>query len=227
MLRVFELTRELVDIESITRGEGRVGGRVGALLEELARRYDGEVVRMEVEPGRFNVFARFGTPAVTLSTHLDTVPPFVPSREDHECIWGRGSCDAKGILASMICAAGDLLAEGVRGFGLLFVAGEERNSDGAYHAARHPQGSRFLINGEPTGNRLALGSKGALRYEVRARGRMARSDVPGAGRVRNREAARRAGTGAQDPAAARRAAGAVHAEHRADRGRAGAERDSR
>ena len=178
MLRVCELTRELVDIESVTGGEGRVGERVGALLEELARRHDGEVVRMEVEPGRSNVFARFGTPEVTLSTHLDTVPPFIPSREDDECIWGRGSCDAKGILASMICAAGDLLAEGARGFGLLFVVGEERDSAGAYHAARHPQGSKFLINGEPTGNRLALASKGALRYEVRARGRMAHSAHP-------------------------------------------------
>jgi acetylornithine deacetylase len=178
MPRVFELTRELVDIESITGDEGRVGERVGVLLEELARRHDGAVERMEVEPGRFNVFARFGTPLVTLSTHLDTVPPFAPSHEDGEFIWGRGSCDAKGILASMICAAEDLLAEGARDFGLLFVVGEERNSAGAYHAARHPRSSKFLIDGEPTENKLALGSKGALRYEVRARGRMAHSAYP-------------------------------------------------
>jgi len=178
MPRVSELTRELVDIESISGNEGRLGEKVAGLLDELARRHGGEVVRMEVEPGRHNVFARFGAPVVTLSTHLDTVPPFVASREDEDWIWGRGSCDAKGILASMICAAEDLLAEGTRGFGLLFVVGEERNSAGACHAARHPQGSKFLINGEPTENRLALGSKGALRYEVHARGRMAHSAYP-------------------------------------------------
>lgn len=178
MPRVCELTRELVDIESITGNEGRLGERVAALLDGLAARHGGQVARMEVEPGRCNVFARFGTPVVTLSTHLDTVPPFVAAREDGEWIWGRGSCDAKGILASMICAAADLLAEGTRGFGLLFVVGEERDSAGARHAARHPHGSKFLINGEPTENRLALGSKGALRYEVRARGRMAHSAYP-------------------------------------------------
>ena len=127
---------------------------------------------------RRNVFARFGDPVVTLSTHMDTVPPFIPSREDDEFIWGRGACDTKGIIASMLIAAERLLEEGTRNFGLLFVVGEERNSAGAYHAAQNPRGSKYIINGEPTENQLALGSKGALRYEVMARGKMAHSAYP-------------------------------------------------
>jgi acetylornithine deacetylase len=178
MSRVFELTRRLIDIESITGNEKQVGDFVHELLSGIARTHGGAVERMEVEPGRDNIFAAFGTSTVTLSTHLDTVPPFFPSREDDDYIHGRGACDVKGIIASMICAAEDLLAEGTRNFGLLFVVGEERNSAGAYHAARHPRGSRFLINGEPTGNRLATGSKGALRYELKASGRMAHSAYP-------------------------------------------------
>jgi acetylornithine deacetylase len=133
---------------------------------------------MDVEPHRFNVLAHWGDPVVTFSTHLDTVPPFFPSREDDQYIWGRGSCDTKGIIASMIHAARDLVAEGIRGIALLFVVGEERNSAGAYTAAKQSRGSRFLINGEPTENKLALGSKGALRYEITAKGRMAHSAYP-------------------------------------------------
>jgi acetylornithine deacetylase len=133
---------------------------------------------MPVEPNRDNVFVCWGEPAVTLSTHTDTVPPFFPSNEDSEWIWGRGACDAKGIAAAMIAAAERLLAEGTRNFGLLFVVGEERNSAGAKAAAKTPRGSRFLINGEPTENRLALGCKGALRFEVTARGKLAHSAYP-------------------------------------------------
>jgi acetylornithine deacetylase len=177
-MEVFDLTRTLVDIESITGNEERVGGYVFNLLEDLARAHGGHAEKMEIEPRRFNVFARFGRPIVTLSTHLDTVPPFFPSRDDGEYIWGRGACDVKGIIAAMICAARGLLEDGVRDFGLLFVAGEERNSAGAYLAAKNPRGSKFLINGEPTSNKLALGSKGALRYELQARGRMAHSAYP-------------------------------------------------
>jgi acetylornithine deacetylase len=109
---------------------------------------------------------------------MDTVPPFFASREDSENIWGRGACDTKGIIASMIFAARELLEEGVRNLGLLFVVGEERSSAGAYHAARENRGSKFLINGEPTENKLALGSKGALRMELVAHGRMAHSAYP-------------------------------------------------
>jgi acetylornithine deacetylase len=177
-MNVFELTRALVDIESITENEERVGNALFAHLEELATRHGGHVERIPVEPNRFNVLAWWGDPVVTLSTHMDTVPPFFPSREDETHIWGRGSCDTKGIIASMIFAAGDLLAEGQRNLALLFVVGEERNSTGAFAAARHPRGSKFLINGEPTENKLALGSKGALRLEVVANGRMAHSAYP-------------------------------------------------
>ncbi|MEO7649939.1 MAG: M20/M25/M40 family metallo-hydrolase [Bryobacteraceae bacterium] len=178
-MNVFELTRALVDIESITGNEENVGNYLFDLLSAMAARHNGRVERMEVEPRRFNIFAQFGdTPAVTLSTHIDTVPPFFPSREDDEHIWGRASCDTKGIIASMIHAAEGLLAGGGRNLGLLFVVGEERNSAGAYFAAKHPRGSRFLINGEPSENKLALGSKGALRYEIIASGRMAHSAYP-------------------------------------------------
>jgi acetylornithine deacetylase len=175
---VYQLTRALVDIESVTGDERAIGDFLYARLEALAGRFRGCVERMEVEPSRFNVFAHWDTPVVTLSTHIDTVPPHIPSKEDDEHIWGRGACDTKGIIASMIHAAQALLEEDVRNFGLLFVVGEERNSAGAMAAAREPRGSRFLINGEPTENKLALGSKGALRYEIEARGKMAHSAYP-------------------------------------------------
>jgi acetylornithine deacetylase len=177
-MHVFELTRRLVDIESITPNEGAVGDFLFAHLSELARRFDGQMERMPVEEGRDNVFARFGDPVVVLSTHMDTVPPFVPSREDERFIWGRGACDTKGIIAAMIGASEQLLTAGQRNFGILFVVGEERNSAGAQAAAKNPRGSRFLVNGEPTENQLALGSKGALRFEIVARGKMAHSAYP-------------------------------------------------
>ena len=177
-MNLFELTRQLVDIESITENELKAGNFLFDHLSTLAAATGGSVERMDVAPNRFNVLAQWGRPEVTLSTHYDTVPPFYPSREDGERIWGRGACDTKGIIAAMIFAARGLLDGGVRGFGLLFVVGEERNSAGAWEAARQNRGSRFLINGEPTGNKLALGSKGALRCEVVSTGRMAHSAYP-------------------------------------------------
>jgi len=182
-MTLFELTRALVDIESITNNEEGVGNYLYDYLSRLSASFDSQIAstveRLEVEPGRFNLFAQFGERLdVTLSTHLDTVPPFVASREDETCIWGRGSCDTKGIIAAMIKAVEALLAAGRRNFGLLFVVGEERNSAGAYKAAHTPRGSRYFINGEPTENKLALGSKGALRYEVVATGKMAHSAYP-------------------------------------------------
>jgi acetylornithine deacetylase len=175
---VVALTRALVDIESITDNEERVGNYLFEYLRELSGGTGGIVEKMDVAPARFNVFASWGEPTVTLSTHIDTVPPFFPSREDDTDVWGRGACDTKGIIASMIKAVECLLASGTRNIGLLFVVGEERNSVGAYTAAGQPRGSKFLINGEPTENKLALGSKGALRYEIVARGRMAHSAYP-------------------------------------------------
>ena len=176
---VFALTRALIDIESITINEEAVGNYLHECLSAMAARFGGRAERMEVEPRRFNVFAQWGDRLnVTLSTHMDTVPPFFASREDGDHIYGRGACDTKGIIACMIAAAEELLEAGQRDFGMLFVVGEERNSAGAYEAARQSRGSKFLINGEPTENKLALGSKGALRYEVAATGKMAHSAYP-------------------------------------------------
>jgi acetylornithine deacetylase len=177
-MNLFELTRALVDIESTTGHEKNVGDYLFAHLSALAAQHSGHVERMAAEVSRDNIFAAWGEPVVTLSTHMDTVPPFFGSREDSEFVWGRGSCDAKGIIAAMIAAAEKLLAAGTRNFGLLFVVGEERNSVGAKTAAAAPRGSRFLINGEPTENRLALGCKGALRFEITARGKLAHSAYP-------------------------------------------------
>src|ERR1700723_2993240 len=182
-----ELTKKLVNIESTTYHEGHAGAFLYDYLG--AQRY--EVERTEVEqpdgastPGagsgeRFNVYAAMPgiTPDVVLSTHMDTVPPFFGCSEDDEFLYGRGTCDAKGIIAAQIAAADQLREAGVK-VGLLFVVGEERDSAGAKVANLHPKGSRFLINGEPTDNRLALASKGALRVELRAKGKMAHSAYP-------------------------------------------------
>ena len=133
---------------------------------------------MSAAPDRDNLLLTFGEPVVTLSTHMDTVPPYFSSSEDGTYIRGRGACDAKGIIAAMMAAAESLLEAATRNFALLFVVGEERDSAGAKAAAASPRGSRFLINGEPTQNQLALGSKGALRYEIVAKGKLAHSAYP-------------------------------------------------
>jgi acetylornithine deacetylase len=175
---LFELTRTLVDIESVTGRERAVGDFLFGLLERLAVRTGGVVERLPVDGERFNLFASWGTPAVVFSTHLDTVPPFVPASEDAAHIWGRGACDTKGAIAAMVHALAALLDGGAAGLGLLLVVGEETDSIGATAANQTPRGSRFLINGEPTENRLALGSKGALYLELVAEGRMAHSAYP-------------------------------------------------
>ena len=181
------LTRQLVDIESTTYHEGRCG----EFLDEYLRGLGYTVEKQKVDqpelartPGagtgdRFNVYATLpGTsPKITLSTHFDTVPPYFGSGEDDTWVYGRGSCDAKGILASQIAAAEKLQKGGVP-VGLLYVVGEERDSAGAKVANQDGHGSRFLINGEPTENKLALATKGALRVELRASGRMAHSAYP-------------------------------------------------
>jgi len=175
---VFALTRALVDLDSTTGREAPAADFLIGYLSKLATRCNGRAERMAAAPGRDNILVCFGDPIVTLSTHMDTVPPYFVSHEDDSHIYGRGACDAKGIIAAMVGAAESLLAEGVRGFALLFVVGEERDSAGARAAAGAPRGSRFLINGEPTENFLALGSKGALRYELIARGKLAHSAYP-------------------------------------------------
>ncbi len=170
------LTRQLVDIESITGNEGPVGN---FLCDELLRR-GFQATRIRVEGERCNVFAvspEESQPAIVFSTHMDTVPPFIPSSEDATRVHGRGSCDAKGIIAVQIAAAERLRKEGIH-VGLLFLVGEERDSLGAKVANQRPVGSKFLVNGEPTENRVAVASKGALRVEVIAHGRMAHSAYP-------------------------------------------------
>jgi len=173
---LFSFTRRLVDIESITGNESRVGNFLVAELTQLGY----SVEKMPVEGDRFNVWATIpqdAQPKIVFSTHMDTVPPFIPSKEDSERIWGRGSCDAKGIIAAQIAAADRLRSEGLN-VGLLFLVGEEKDSQGAQVANQQPRGSRFLVNGEPTENRLGLASKGTLRAELTAHGRMAHSAYP-------------------------------------------------
>jgi len=134
---------------------------------------------MPVDGDRFNVYATLdgSAPSLVFSTHMDTVPPFIASSEDNQKIYGRGSCDAKGIIAAQIGAAERLRKTGAP-IGLLFLVGEERDSTGAYVANRQPRGSKYMINGEPTENRIALASKGTLRVEITASGKMAHSAYP-------------------------------------------------
>jgi acetylornithine deacetylase len=173
---VIALTRQLVDIESVTGNEGRVGQ---FLIEELPR-LGYRVQPMVAEGERTNVYATAPhepSPRIVFSTHMDTVPPFIPSSEDASRIYGRGSCDAKGIIAVQIAAAERLRQQGIH-VGLLFLVGEERDSLGAKVANRQPNRCKFLINGEPTENKVAIASKGALRVELTATGRMAHSAYP-------------------------------------------------
>lgn len=187
-LNPIELTKRLVDIESTTYHECACGEFIAKFLVAegwVVERQPVEQPELKFTPGagdgpRFNVYAAMDgvTPDVVFSTHFDTVPPFLgPCREDDEFLYGRGVCDAKGILAAQVAAAERLRDEGVR-VGMLFVVGEERDSAGAKVANENGRGSRFLINGEPTDNRLALASKGCLRVELYASGKMAHSAYP-------------------------------------------------
>jgi len=173
---VERLTRDLVDIDSTTGREHDVAAWLVAYLRRLGYR----VSEQRVGEGRFNVFAELdAAPRVVFSTHFDCVPPFVPSRQDGGVIFGRGSCDAKGILAAQVVAVERLRASGESRIAMLFVAGEERGSDGARVANDYaPEGVRFLINGEPTDNRLGMATRGVLRVQLRASGRAAHSSFP-------------------------------------------------
>jgi len=169
-------TRQLVDIQSVTGNEGPMGD---FLHGELGRR-GFQAEKVPVEGTRCNVFATARDqprPAIVFSTHMDTVPPFIPSSEDATRVYGRGSCDAKGIIAVQVAAAEQLHREGIH-VGLLFLVGEERDSLGAKVANHKSPGCKYLVNGEPTENRVAVASKGALRVEVIAQGRMAHSAYP-------------------------------------------------
>lgn len=172
------VARDLVAIPSPTGGESEVMGRVATLLEGLGY----HVERQSVSAGRVNVYATREPPVVVFSTHLDTVLPVLPVREDDTHLYGRGACDAKGIAAAQISAAERLAATGEHRVGLLFVVGEEGPSDGARAAAALEPKGRYLVNGEPTENRLAVGHPGSLRLMLSARGRAAHSAYPQEGR---------------------------------------------
>ena len=170
------LARNLVDIDSTTGREAEAGAWLARFLSDL-----GYIVSEQpVSDGRFNVFARLeAVPCLVFSTHYDCVPPFFPSREERGLLFGRGACDAKGILAAQVAAAERLRGAGDHRVALLFVAGEERGSDGARIANGHaPSGVHYLVNGEPTDNRLGAATRGLYRVRLHARGRAAHSAFP-------------------------------------------------
>ncbi len=176
-MNVIELTKKLMDIPSVSGDEDKVSEYVAGHLQKLGY----NVEKQSVDTKLFNVIATTDhSPAVVFSTHLDTVPPFIPASDDAEFIYGRGSCDAKGIIASQIIAAEKLRAEGIKNIGLLFTVDEEVGSIGAKKANEHPLAKecKFLINGEPTDNILAIGSKGSLRIRLHAKGKAGHSAYP-------------------------------------------------
>ena len=176
-MSLFDLTRQLIDIPSLTGDEADVGTFLATYLEDAGYRVEAQTV----EPTRFNILATSEQPPrIVFSTHMDTVPPFIGSREDDEYIHGRGSCDAKGIIAAQIFAAERLRADGMNHVGLLFTVDEELGSEGAQAANDHllARECRYLINGEPTDNRMAIGTKGSVRLIVTASGRAAHSAYP-------------------------------------------------
>lgn len=171
MTDVVALAAELLTIDSSTGAEG---GAVDFISKWLVTR-GWNVTLQEVTKGRANIWASRAGNGVTLSTHLDTVPPYVAPRLDGDKLFGRGACDAKGIAAAMLVAADQLAKAGEERVDLLFVVGEEKGSDGARSANRLKPTSKFLVNGEPTESKLASGAKGSLRVMVRTTGRAAHS----------------------------------------------------
>jgi acetylornithine deacetylase len=174
---VFKLTRELIEIPSVTGDEFHVGTSLAELLNRLGYQVD----LQEVANDRANVIATTGDePQIVLSTHMDTVPPYIAFSEDDEFIYGRGACDAKGIIAAQIAAAEKLRADGITKIGLLFTVDEEMTSAGAKILNKLPLAAscRYLINGEPTDNRLAIGTKGSLQVTISTEGRAAHSAYP-------------------------------------------------
>jgi len=180
LMHLFQFTRQLIDIPSVTGEEGAAGQFLATCLRDLGY----HVETQEVESGRFNVLATTdAAPRVVFSTHIDTVPPFITSSEDEHAIYGRGSCDAKGIIAAQVFAAEQLRANGNDQVGMLFTVDEELSSKGAQLANEHPtaQECRYLINGEPTDSTLAVGTKGSMRLLLSTEGRSAHSAYPEAG----------------------------------------------
>ena len=176
-MNLFELTTSLMNVPSVSGEEEAVGFWLRDYLESI-----GWTVELQkVSDNQNNVIAWLNdTPRVWFSTHLDTVPPFIPPTEDDEKIYGRGACDAKGIIAAQITAAEELRSGGVEDIGLLYTVEEERSSTGARAANDHPLASKaeYMINGEPTDNDLAIGSKGTFRLKIKTKGKAAHSAYP-------------------------------------------------
>jgi acetylornithine deacetylase len=176
-MKLFELTTSLMNIPSTSGDEEAVGFWLRDYLQTL-----GWTVELQkVSDNQNNVIAWLNdTPRVWFSTHLDTVPPFIPPTEDDEKIYGRGSCDAKGIIAAQITAAEQLRKQGIEDIGLLYSVEEERSSTGARAANEHPLAAKceYMINGEPTDNDLAIGSKGSFRLKIKTTGKAAHSAYP-------------------------------------------------
>lgn len=176
-MNIFQFTRELMEIESISWNEGAAG----RWLRDYLAGAGFEVSTQTVTGDRVNVYARLGDPRVTFSSHIDTVPPFISYRDDDENIYGRGACDAKGVIAAQVFAAKKLKDEGVTDIGLLYLVGEEDGSDGAKLANTLPNNNRFMINGEPTESRQAIATKGALRIVLETTGKTGHSAYPECG----------------------------------------------
>lgn len=174
MFDPLRFARDLIDIDSTTGREHEAGAWLAARLRDLGY----TVAEQPVERGCANVLATLGEPTIVFSTHFDCVPPFFPSDVRDGRLYGRGACDAKGILAAQVAAAERLRGEGEQRIALLFVVGEERGSDGAVAANRLPIGTKFLVNGEPTDSKLGLATRGNLRVRLRASGRACHSAAP-------------------------------------------------
>src|SRR5688500_212014 len=176
-MNIFDLTKALMNVPSISGEEEAVGFFLQDYLESL-----GWTVELQpVSADQNNVIAYLNAkPRVWLSTHMDTVPPFIPPSEDAEKIYGRGACDAKGIIAAQITAAEELRKQGIEDIGLLYDVEEERSSTGARAANEHPLAAKceYMINGEPTDNDLAIGSKGSFRLKIKTTGKAAHSAYP-------------------------------------------------
>lgn len=180
MIDPVALARRFIDIPSVTGDEEAMAVASADVLRGLG--YD---VRLDpVAPGRPNVVATLAPPRVLLCTHLDTVPPYIPPRDDGDWLCGRGACDTKGILAAMLAAVEQLVADGIRDVGVLLVVGEETDSRGAKHAndTLDLPGVRFTIVGEPTESKFALAQKGGFKWTLRVHGRAAHSGYPERGR---------------------------------------------
>jgi len=173
-LCMFKLAQQLMSIPSLTGGEVEIGLFLTEILYD--RRY--RVEKQFLIPNRFNVLAFAGTPRVVLCTHMDTVPPVLPVKEDENFLYGRGACDTKGIIAAMLEAGDRLRSQGVDNFGFLFVVGEEGDGGGAKLANTLQWESEFVVVGEPTGNKMAVAQKGTLMVDLTVTGRTAHSGYP-------------------------------------------------